>query len=144
MTITGIFTRSGIVLLAVFFDLATCVLISTAIALLWPGTPFDVIWSLQPERRFELWPYRLWLGPMFLASVVPATLASYGFFQRKPWARHLAIAIFAANALGDALQIARGQTLGATAGVCVAGLLVLFLVSPPARAAFADQPAASR
>lgn len=76
MTITGIFTRAGIVLFAIFFDLAACLLISAAVALLWPGTPFDVIWLLKPERRLELWPYRLWLGPLFLAFVIPATFAS--------------------------------------------------------------------
>lgn len=133
-----VLVRIGLVLLGIFFDLVTCVLITVAIALLWPGTPFDVIWLLQPDRQLALMPYRLWLGPLFLLFVVPATLASYGFFQRKDWARQLAIAIFAANALGDVVQIARGHTLEGMAGVLITGALVFFLLSPPMRAAFED------
>jgi hypothetical protein len=139
---TRIFTRLGIVLLAIFFDLAACILISLALALLWRGTPFDVIWWLAPERRLQLWPYRLWLAPLFLACAIPATLASYGFFQRRPWARQLAIAIFTANAVGDAMQIARGHSWDGALGVTVAGLSLLFLTSPAVRAEF-EGPALS-
>jgi len=133
---TGILTRTGIVLLAIFFDLATCILISAAIALLWPGTPFDLVWLLRPDRRALLMPYRWWLGPMFLIFAIPAALASYGFFQRKSWARQLAIATFAANGLGDAVQMARGHTWEGALGVAIVGLLLLFLTSAVVHAEF--------
>lgn len=139
---TGVLARAGIVLLAIFFDLATCILISAAIALLWPGMPFDVIWLLAPDRRQLLMPYRQWLGPLFLLFVIPAAFASYGFFQRRPWARQLAIAIFAGNGIGDALQMARGHAWGGALGVTVAGLLLLFLTSSAVRTEF-EGPALS-
>jgi hypothetical protein len=133
---TGILTRIAIVLLAVFFDLATCVLVSAAIALLWPGTPFDLIWLMRPDRRALLMPYRLWLGPVFLLFVIPAAFASFGFFQHRSWARELAIAIFAANGVGDVVQIARGHTWEGALGAAVMGLLIFFLTSQAARAEF--------
>ncbi|HEY1708249.1 MAG TPA: hypothetical protein VGG10_08275 [Rhizomicrobium sp.] len=128
--------RTGIVLLAIFFDLASLILFATGIALLWPGTAFDAIWLLAPERAWTLMPYRLWLGPFFLALMVPVACASYGFFRQRGWARTLAIAIFAANGLGDAMQIIAGHTLTGLLGVCIAGLVLLFLTDRTVRAAF--------
>jgi hypothetical protein len=129
--------RTCIVLLAIFFDLASLILFSVGIALLWPGTAFDVIWMLWPERAWTLMPYGLWLGPLFLAFAVPVACASYGFFRQRAWARILAIAIFAANGVGDAAQAIAGHLLTGLLGVCIAGLVLLFLTDKTVRATFA-------
>jgi hypothetical protein len=129
--------RTGIVLLAIFFDLASLILFATGIALLCPGTAFDTIWLLAPERAWTLMPYRLWLGPLFLVLALPVACTSYGFFRQKAWARTLAIAIFAANGLGDAAQAASGHLLTGLLGVCIAGLVLLFLTDRAVSATFA-------
>jgi hypothetical protein len=134
-------TRLGIVLLAIFFDLATCIFAAVGIALIWPDTAFDVIWLLRPDHQAMLWPYRHIVGPLFLLFTIPAALASFGFFRLRPWARELAIAIFAANAAGDLLQMTRGHTWEGAFVATLAGLLLVFLTSPGVRNAFADRAA---
>jgi hypothetical protein len=131
-------TRVGIVLLAIFFDLATCILAAAGIALIWPDTAFDVIWLLKPDRQALLWPYRHLWGPLFLFFTIPASCASYGFFRLRPWGRQLGIAIFAANGIGDIGQILLGHLWEGLLGATIAGLLLLFLTSPGVTRAFRE------
>lgn len=135
--------RVIIVLFGIFFDLATCILVAVGVALLWPGTPFDAIWMLKPDREFLLMPYRLWLGPMFLLFALPAAFASYGMLQRRDWARQLAIAIFAANGAGDIVQMVLSHTIEGAIGVLAVGSLLFLLNHPAVRAQFDAQPIAA-
>jgi hypothetical protein len=113
--------------LGVFFTLATTILLTVGIALLVPGTAFDAIWSLKPERQPELMAWRTLAGPGFLALSVPMLAAGVGCFLRRPWARWLAMAIFAANGVGDAVQLVLGHWLEGAIGVTVAGFLIVVL-----------------
>jgi len=128
--------RASLILFAIFFDLATTILICIAIALIWPGTPFDVVWLLQPEREAMLMPYHLLLGPLFLVLAIPGACAVYGFITRQSWARELAIAIFVANGVGNAMQIAFGHPLEGLIGATIAAALVFYLTRDAVRSEF--------
>lgn len=130
-------TRLGIRSIAVFFAIATCILISIGWALAMPGTFFDAIWLLRPSREAMLMPYRALLGPGFLALAIAMALASFGCFARRPWGRWLAIAIFAANGTGDFVQILMGHVVEGVIGVIVAGALIYFLTRRSVAEAFA-------
>jgi hypothetical protein len=134
--------RLAIILLGIFFDLATIVLVCVGVALVWPGTVMDSIWLLKPEREFMLMPYRLWLGPLLLVFAVPAAAASYGLLTRQEWARQLAAVIFTANALGNIAQIAIGHTIEGAIGVIAATILVYLLTRDAVRRQFVSQPIA--
>ena len=123
-------TRAGVVLLAVFFAIATIILVSVGVALVHPGTAFDLVWKLKPERESVLSAHRTLLGPFFLGLALPMAFASYGCATRKAWARWLAIVIFAANGLGDAAQLVAGHIGEGLVGVVAAGLLIFFLTRP--------------
>ena len=86
--------RAAIVLLAVFFAGATCILIAVGAALLHPGTALDAIWRLKPDREPVLMAHGELLAPVFLLLAVPMALASFGCFARRAWARWLAIATY--------------------------------------------------
>lgn len=124
-------------LLGVFFALTTAILLAVGLTLVMPGTSFDAIWLLRPSRQAMLMPYRMLLGPGFLALTVPMALAGFGCFARRPWARRLAIAIFAANGTGDFVQLLMGHAAEGLIGIAVAGLLVYALTRPRAKEAFA-------
>jgi hypothetical protein len=130
-------SRATPVLLAAFFAIATCILFSVGLALVYPGaTPFDAIWTLKPERRALLMPYRMLAGPGFIALAMVFVLDSAGCFLRRDWGRKLAIVIFAANGIGDVVQLSLGHYLEGAIGVTVAGFLILALTRPHVRAAF--------
>jgi len=127
------------IVLGIFFDLATCVLLLVGFALLWPGTIVDVIWLLKPDRQALLMPYRLWLAPMFVLFAIPAACASYGLLYRKDWARQLAVAIFAANGIGNIVQIALGHAFEGSIGVVAATALVFLLTRDSVRGQFESE-----
>ncbi|MEI9991630.1 MAG: hypothetical protein WDM86_16495 [Rhizomicrobium sp.] len=61
---------AGVFLIAIFFALATCILVGAGLALLFPGTGAEVIWRLYPARRGLLMPYRTLFGPGFLMLAI--------------------------------------------------------------------------
>ncbi|MBI3678338.1 MAG: hypothetical protein HY243_17140 [Proteobacteria bacterium] len=126
----------GVFLIAIFFVLATLILIGVGTALTVPGTPLDVIWMLRPDRRALLMPHREWLGPFFLALSLAMAAASLGCFSHRKWGWWLAVSIFAANGLGDAAQLLMGHVLEGLVGIAAAGAILFYLARPKVRGAF--------
>jgi hypothetical protein len=129
--------RSGIVLIAVFFAVATFILVAVGGALLFPGSTLEAIWRLYPVRRALLLPYRAWLAPGFLMLAVAMASASIGCFRLRKWGWWLAVTIFAINGLGDAIQIFLGHFPEGGVGVAVAGAVLFYLSRPMVRNSFA-------
>jgi hypothetical protein len=127
----------GVVFIAIFFAAATVILVCAGAALSFPGSRLDAIWSLYPERRALLMPYRAWLGPGFLALAIAMAAASAGCFRRRGWGWRLAVAIFAVNGLGDLTQLVMGRVLEGGVGVAVAGAILFYLTRANVRKAFA-------
>jgi hypothetical protein len=126
----------GVLLIAIFFAMATCILVSAALALLFPQSAMEVIWQLYPARRALLMPYREWLGPGFPALAVAMVFASVGCFLRRKRGWWLAVAIFAANGLGDAGQMVLGHFLEGGVGIAVAAAILFYLSRPNVRNSF--------
>ncbi|MGD0192206.1 MAG: hypothetical protein ABSD74_15810 [Rhizomicrobium sp.] len=126
----------GPLLIAVFFTLATCILVAVGTALLLPGAATDAIWALYPARRALLMPHHLWLGPAFLTLAVVMLLASIGCFRRRTWGWWLAVAIFAVNGASDVVQLILGHILEGAIGVAVAGAILVYLFRPDVRRLF--------
>lgn len=130
----------GLFLIAIFFTLATCILVGVGLALLFPGTEVEAIWRLYPARRVLLMPYRDWLGPGFLTLAFAMAFASIGCFWRRVWGWGLAVAIFALNGIGDAVQLAAGHFVEGGVGVLAAGAILFYLFRPNTRQAFRQSP----
>jgi DMSO reductase anchor subunit len=124
------------VLLGAFAAVATLILLATGAALVWPGTALDALWSLTPNKRATLEPYRLAVGIGFLVLSIPAAMLSYGAFGHRAWARPAAIVALAINGAGDASQALFGRWLEAGVGATVALALILWLSRPSVAAAF--------
>jgi hypothetical protein len=117
----------GILLIAIFFALSTCIVLAAGAALLWPGTSLERIWSLYPARRAMLMPYRSVLGPLFLVLFPIMACASIGNFLNRRWGWWLAVGIFSANGLGDVIQLFMGRLIEGGIGVAVAGSILFYL-----------------
>jgi hypothetical protein len=126
----------GVLLIAIFFAVATLILLSVGTALVAPGSWFEAIWQLYPARRSLLLPYRTWLGPGFMILAFVMASASIGCFRRRRWGWWLAAAIFSVNGLGDAAQILIGHVLEGAIGVSVAAAILYFLSRPQVRETF--------
>jgi hypothetical protein len=126
----------GMFLIAVLFVVSICILVTVGAALLLPGSPVEVIWKLYSARRTELMPYRAWMGPGFLVLATVMLFASIGMFGYRRWGWWLAVTMFAANGLGDVVQVIIGRVLEGVIGVTVAGAILYYLTLPKVRGAF--------
>jgi len=129
---TAGFTAIGIFL---FFGASVASLAATT--LIWRGTALDRIWDLNPAAYRQLAPQGSTVGILFLLLGMALTTAGVGWFRRRLWGWRLAVAIVAMQALGDVVNLVRGDSLGGGTGVIIAGALLLFLLQPKIRARFA-------
>jgi hypothetical protein len=126
------FTAMGIFL---FFGATMASL--AAITLLWKGTALDGVWALNPTAYKELAPLGGSVGILFLLLGATLTMAGIGWFRHRLWGWRLAIAIIATQVLGDVVNFFRGDFLRGGISIIIAGGLLLFLLRPKTRAAFA-------
>ena len=77
------------------------------------------------------------VGIFFLLLGAALTTAGIGWFRRRLWGWRLAVVIIATQVLGDVVNCVRGDLLRGGTGFIIAGALLLFLLRPKFRAAFA-------
>ena len=111
-----------------------CALAGTS--LLTPGGPLDSVWRVKPAEHRQLLELGPAAGAAFLGLALVMGLASFGAFARRRWAWPLALAIFAANALGDAARIPSGAVAEGLVGIGVTAFILWWLTRPSVRALF--------
>jgi hypothetical protein len=127
----------GFSAIGIFLFLAAAVASLAATTLLWPGTSLDRIWSLNREAYRQLSPLGRVVGVLFLLLGAALTTAAIGWFRRRLWGWTLTVAIIATQVLGDVVNCIRGDWVRGGTGVVIAGALLLFLLRPRLKAAFA-------
>jgi len=127
----------GFSAIGIFLFLAAAVASLAAATLLWPGTFLDRIWTLNREAYRQLSPLGRAVGVLFLLLGAALTTAAIGWFRRRLWGWTLTVAIIATQVLGDVVNCIRGDWVRGGTGVVIAGALLLFLLRPRLKAAFA-------
>jgi len=107
-----------------------------ATTLLWPGTPLDRLWELNPKAYRQLVPLAPMVGLLFLLLCACLVTAGLGWFRRRLWGWRLTVAIIAIQLLGDTFHCLQGDSLGGGVGVIIAGGLLLYLFRPAIRRIF--------
>ncbi len=126
----------GVLLIAVFFALSICVLVSVGTALWLPGSFMEVVWKLYPARRAEMMPYRALMVPGFFALATAMLFTSIGLLRFRRWGWWLAVTLFVTNGLIDFSQIFMGRVLEGAIGVPVACAIIYYLTWPSIRSSF--------
>jgi hypothetical protein len=127
----------GFTAVGIFFFFGAIMASLAATTLLWRGTALDCIWDLNPIAYKQLAPLGDTVGILFLLLSAALTAAGVGWFRRRVWGWRLAVVIIATQVLGDVVNCMRGDFLRGGTGVIIAGTLLLFLLQPKVRAAFA-------
>jgi hypothetical protein len=104
--------------------------------LVWPGTPLDRIWELNPRAYRQLGPLGRMVGIPFLFLGYALTVAGVYWFKRKPLGWRLAVAIMAVQVAGDLGNAIRGRIFEGLIGATIAGALLFHLLRPSVRELF--------
>ena len=129
-------TPAALTAVGVFLFFGSAMAFLAGTTLVWKGTALDCIWVLNPLAHQRLAPLGKSVGIPFLILSALLALAAVGWFQRRLWGWWLAVAIIAAQVLGDAMNLFLGHFLQGAAGVLIAGALLFYLLRPKIRAAF--------
>lgn len=129
----------SISLLAAFLLAAAIIALVTGASLLRPGTALDRLWQLNPRAygAFALLGCSA-AGLLLLLSSITAA-AGIGLLRRQRWAWFVAIAVFAANGLGDMISLFSRDRMKSAAGVLIAGCFLFLLLRPRVRLFFSGR-----
>jgi hypothetical protein len=96
-----------------------------------------IVSGLSPTAYNQLAPLGGIVVIFFLALAATLITAGIGWLRRRLRGWRLAVIIISTQVLGDVVNCVRGDWLRGGTGVIIAGALLLFLLQPRIRAAFA-------
>jgi ABC-type branched-subunit amino acid transport system permease subunit len=130
-------TPSGFAAIGAFLFFGATMATLAAISLIWSDTSLDRMWSLNPTAYRQLSPLGRTVGMLFVLLGAALAAAGIGWFRRRLWGWRLAVVIIATQVVGDVINCIRGDWLRGGIGVVIAGALLLFLLRPRVKNAFA-------
>ena len=116
-----------------FFVFGAAMAAYAAVTLGMPGTFLDALWILNKRGHAGLAAIGRGTALLFVALSLVLVVTAIGWFRRQLWGWVLGIYIIAINALGDIVNLVRGEGLKGAAGVIIAGLLLIYLMRPAVR-----------
>src|SRR5215471_5562298 len=122
--------------IGVFCYFAMTMALFAGVTLLRPGTALDRLWSLNPVAHQDLLMFRKAAGVMFLLIAAVAATTGLGWFRRRLWGWRLAVFGICTQLLGDFVNMIRGDFLRGGAGLIIAGVLLMYLLSNKIRRNF--------
>ncbi len=120
---------AGIKLLSVFFGFGAAMCLLTIVMLLFPGSPLDSLWKLNPDAHVAF--QSLGKLSILLMLIVGAAcaLASIGLAKRARWGIPLALGILIVNLIGDSLNALLRHDWRTLIGLPIAGAMIAYLLS---------------
>lgn len=128
----------GIVAVGIFLFFGASMAYLAAITLVWQGTALDRVWVINAPAYKRLAPFGKTVGIPFLLLGSTLVVAATGWFWRRLWGWRLAVAIIAAQALGNMVNVFMGEVVRGGVGFLIAGALLLYLLRPEVRDTFAS------
>ena len=104
--------------------------------LLWPRTALDRLWSLNPTAHKAFAPFGNSLGLLFYVLSIVLVTAAVGWFKHRTWGWRLTVAIISTQAVGDFVNLIKGDSLRGCIGLLIAGSLLIFLLRSNIRTMF--------
>ena len=134
----------GITAMGIFLFFGATMASLAGATLIWRGTIIDHMWAINASAYRQLTPFGKTVGIPLLLLGATMAVAGTAWFKRRLWAWRLAVAIIATQVLGDLVNAFMGDLLRGGVGFVIAGLLLVYLLRPEVRAAFASGDAPSR
>ncbi len=99
----------------------------TIVLLIFPGSPLDSLWALNPDARIVFQSFgKAAISLMFVVGAGCA-LAAIGLWRRSLWGVRVAIAILSLNIFGDLLNALVRHDYRALVGLPIGGAMIFYL-----------------
>ena len=126
----------GVTAIAIFFAFGALASGVSLVSLLLPGSILEPVWRLNPRARLAFASMGAWGLALLLAVCAACALAAGGLWRLRRWGHRLAAGLLLVNAAGDIANATFGRDRRAAAGVPIAGLLIVYLLSRRVRRLF--------
>jgi len=136
-------SAKGIIAVGIFLFFGAIMACLAGTTLVWRGTILDRMWAINAPAYRRLAPFGKIVGMPFLLLGATLVVAGTGWFGHRIWGWRLAVAIIATQALGDLVNAFMGDLVRGGVGFVIAGALLLYLLRPQVRCAFASGNAPS-
>ncbi len=137
----------GVLALGVFFAFGAVVSLVAAIALVFPGSPLEPMWRLNPDARQGFVTIGAWAILLMVVVSMACAASAIGLWVRAGWGRRLALGVLTVNLVGDLLGALIRHDPRTLIGLPIGGALIAYLLSARVRhlfeAAHAGQPRAT-
>jgi hypothetical protein len=117
-----------------FFGATTASIAGTTLT--WPGTFLDRLWVLNPTAHKQLATFPKPAGILFVLLAAVLAMAGTGWFKHRLWGWRFAVAVIAAQVVGDLVKFFKGDYLRGGVGFSIATALLFYLLRPVVRAVF--------
>ncbi len=113
--------------ITVFFIFGTLMSALAAIMLLFPGSPIEPLWRLNPRAQEAFASMGAAAVLLMIAVCVSCFAAAVGLWRLKRWGYWMAIVILAINLAGDAVNAVLARDWRTLIGLPIGLTLILFL-----------------
>jgi hypothetical protein len=136
-------SAKGIIAVGIFLLFGAIMACLAGTTLVWRGTVLDGIWPINAPAYRRLAPFGKTVGIPLLLLGATMAVAGTAWFKRRVWGWRLAVAIIAIQVFGDLVNTFMGDLVRGGVGFVIAGALLLYLLRPQVRCAFASGNAPS-
>ena len=95
--------------------------------LLFPGTPLDSLWSLNPDAHLAFQSLGNWSVALMVTVGVGCAFTAIGLWQGMLWGTRLALLILSLNIIGDLFNALVRHDYRALVGLPVGGAMIFYL-----------------
>jgi hypothetical protein len=131
-------SAKGIIAVGIFLFFGAIMACLAGTTLVWRGTVLDRMWAINAPAYRQLAPFGKTVGIPLLLLGATMAVAGTAWFKRHVWGRRLAVAIIATQVFGDLVNAFMGDLVRGGVGFVIAGALLLYLLRPQVRCAFAS------
>lgn len=117
-----------IITLSIFFAAGALVSFAAAVALMFPNTPLDAMWRLNPRAHTNFISLGAVSIVLMLAVCAACLAAAIGTWRLKMWGFYVSAALLITNLIGDVYNVISGREPRAIIGIPIASVILWALI----------------
>jgi hypothetical protein len=114
--------------LAAFFAFGAMMCALVLALLLFPGSPLDSVWRVNPGARLPFQSFGAWSFVLMATTGTACFFAAIGLWRGTVWGTRVALTILSINIIGDIVNALFRHDYRALIGLPVGAAMIFFLV----------------